>query len=253
MGIRIIGRKASSEYLEQLTAEREAMAGAIRVLDNGKVKLDSVVAWNGTSAHKCDGSTIEVAYIAYRKPTKKQVEEARHAKAAGVSLKLMIGRVIDIKYTGDDDDTLMLVTNGLRAPAGTDIPFRAMNVTRGKVLGIAIDQPLGISVEDLKKLLTVEEAEALAASELEEVPFDAPDMELAAPAVVPVIPAVPAVPVAQAPVNPAPGNVPVKVTLAKLAEAVGIPQPTGLTEADVRRICNEELVNLLRELTKPQA
>lgn len=236
MGMRIIGRAAASAYLERLVAEREVYDGDKRELDNGLVKLDSVKGWDGTSEHKCDGSTVEIYYEAYRKPTKRQLEEAEACAEAGVDLQTMVGRLIDLKYT-KDDDALVLVTNGLRAPTDGGIPFRSMNVAKGRVLAIAIDDKLGVSIESVKAM---EPGAAEAPKPTEQKP--APEAVSPEAAGIPV-----------APVNPAPGDLKLKPASPSSASAEleqGVPElPSGgLVSAEMRELIRELVREELRAL-----
>jgi hypothetical protein len=153
MGVRIIGSDGATKYLEALRVERDAYGGSQRTLDGGKVTLDSLQAWNGSSAHNMDGSTVEIVYKAYKPATKRQKKEAAASKAAGVHLRKMEGRLIDLREN-EDGTTLVLVTTGLRTnSAGVEEPcFRAMNIQKGAVLGIAIDDSLGQTAEAIEAL-----------------------------------------------------------------------------------------------------
>jgi hypothetical protein len=146
--MKAFGNKARL-LLEQLAAERDATKGEARFLLGGTVKLDSVKAWDGHDA-AVDGSDVEVVYRAYREPTAKQIQEAASAKAAGVDLQKIVGRVVDIKRK-EDGSVLFLVTNGLRGTDGR-VPYRALNVNKGHVYGVAIGEPLGMSAEEVRTL-----------------------------------------------------------------------------------------------------
>ena len=135
--------------MEQLAAERDATNGESRFLLGGTVKLDSVKAWDGHDA-AVDGSEVEVVYRAYREPTAKQIVEAASAKAAGVDLQKIVGRVVDIKRK-EDGSVLFLVTNGLRGTDGR-VPYRALNVNKGHVFSVAIGEPIGMSADEARTL-----------------------------------------------------------------------------------------------------
>jgi hypothetical protein len=146
--MKLFGNKARL-LLEQLAAERDATKGDARFLLGGTVKLDSVKAWDGDEA-AVDGSEVEVVYKAYREPTARQIKEASSAKAAGVDLQVLKGRVVDIKRK-EDGSVLFLVTNGLRGTDGR-IPYRALNVNKGHVYGVAIGEAIGMGAEEVRTL-----------------------------------------------------------------------------------------------------
>jgi hypothetical protein len=146
MGFTIVGTEACEKFLQALQVERDSFNGDRRKLHNDKVILDSQKAWDGTSDHNCDGSTLTVVYKAYRKATKKQKQQAQGAKNAGVDLRLANGRLVDLKGN-DDGTTLVLHTNGLRFN-DDKIPFRSMNAQKGCVYAIAVDEALGMSADD---------------------------------------------------------------------------------------------------------
>ena len=147
--VRLFGTSAN-EYLCKLVEERGD--GTLRALDGGGISLDSVKAWD-KKVHKADGADIEIAYKAYLKPTDRQKREAAGAKAAGVDLRLMKGRLVDIRRT-KSGDVQVLVTSGLRASETGGIPYRSLNLQKGCLLGLAINCSLGVSVKEAALMAT---------------------------------------------------------------------------------------------------
>lgn len=166
----------AARLVGKLAAERDAADGDNRSLCGDLVRLDSVKAWRRSDPdkaieHKADGSTIEAVYKAYRKPTEKQRKEAEGAKAAGVNLKRVVGRLIDVT-TLENGDVVILMTNGLRRPEkGT--PFRLLNVSKGTLYGISINGSLTKSVEELEQLY--ESAEQPVTTQVEEAKAPEPE------------------------------------------------------------------------------
>jgi hypothetical protein len=153
--ISVIGINAH-KLVDGLAVERDTTDGNTRVLRNGDVKLDSVKAWERAETskpieHQADGSTVEVVYGAYLKPTERQKKEAEGAKSAGVDLKFIKGRIIDVKSL-ENGDTVLLVTNGLRRTTKGGPPFRLLNISKGKLYGIAINGVLGKTAEEVRDL-----------------------------------------------------------------------------------------------------
>jgi len=146
----------ASKFVGQLAVERDSTDGNGRLLRNDDVKLDSVKAWERVNKdtpieHQADGSTVEAVYKAYLKPTERQKVEASGAKAAGVELKKIVGRIVDVK-TLDNGDVVLLVTNGLRRPVKGGAPIRLLNVTKGTLYGISINGALTQTADELKAL-----------------------------------------------------------------------------------------------------
>lgn len=253
MGVRIIGRKAASAYLERLATEREVYSGDKRELDGGLARLDSVKAWNGTSEHKCDGSSIEVLYRSYKKATKRQIQEAAGAVAAGAKRQEVHGKLVDLKLTDDSESTLVLTTNAFRSPADGSIPFRTLNVTKGRVLAVAVDEALALTDMEMELLLR-EEAE-LDAEEQAANMAPQPTQEQPAPVVSQAEPAgIPA-----APPNPAPGDTRLKRPLLPAASELlepGAPagqEPVAVISAEMRKLISELIRDELRALVVEQA
>ena len=141
MGIKLYGPEAV-EFIERLARERDASRGANRFLEHGLIKLDSVIAWAGRSDHALDGSTVEVVYFEGHDSDEAQIAQALPATQAGVERCRIIGRLVDLRMT-QAGSGLCLCTSGLRTT-----PYRALSTRVGKVVAIAFDCSLGVTVRE---------------------------------------------------------------------------------------------------------
>lgn len=116
-------------------------------------KLDTVPQWTPgpdgkTPPPALNGSRITAVYLAYRKPTKHQEEAAASAKAAGMELQVIEGRLVDVREVDSDKTCQVLFTNGLRNEGG-QVPFRGPNVDKGILCYLAVDEGIGEPVADI--------------------------------------------------------------------------------------------------------
>jgi hypothetical protein len=247
--MKAFGNKARL-LLEQLAAERDATKGESRFLLGGTVKLDSVKAWDGHDA-AVDGSEVEVVYRAYREPTARQIEEAASAKAAGVDLQKIVGRVVDIKRK-EDGSVLFLVTNGLRGTDGR-VPYRALNVNKGHVFSVAIGEPIGMSADEARTLADGLDQKELAGGSQVQPTVSAPEPAqspvLPPPPVQPPAPVIAAIPVPDqpksrvTPLNPAEVTPPSEITAELETEKTATAQPQPEAAAATGQ---EELLRVAR-------
>lgn len=160
--ITAVGKQAA-ELVAELAAERDVDEGVTRTIRDGDVKLDSVRAWIRSNSdtpivHAVDGSLVEAVYKAYKKPTKRQKKEAEGAKAAGFSLRRIVGRIIDVrnlepKPGEKEGDVVIMMTTALRNNSSGKVAIRTLNVSKGTLYGIAINGHLSLTDEQLEALM----------------------------------------------------------------------------------------------------
>ena len=112
--------------------------------------LDSVPQWKEdgkTPPPALDGSRVTAVYMAYKKPTAKQIKEAEGVELAGIEKEVIEGRLVDVREVSDGT-TQVLFTNGQRNANGK-IPWRGPNVDKGILCYLAIDEGLGEPVADI--------------------------------------------------------------------------------------------------------